>query len=93
MNKYELLVILSAEQDDASRDALIEKIKTLIEDNKGVISAVDNWGVKKYEYPINYKTQGIYVLFKLELNANVPSIVEKQLNITDNVVRCMFTRV
>ena len=93
MNKYELLVILSAEQDDASRDALIEKIKSLVENNKGVINSVDNWGVKKYEYPINYKTQGIYVLFKLEANANVPSIVEKQLNITDNVVRCMFTRV
>ncbi len=92
MNKYELLVILSAEADDATKDALVNKIQSLIETKGGKVESVDKWGVRKYAYPINYKKEGYYVLFNVEANANVPAEVEKQLNITDNVVRLMFVR-
>lgn len=92
MNKYELLVILSAEADDATKDALVSKIQSLIETKGGKVESVDKWGVRKYAYPINYKKEGYYVLFNVEANANVPAEVEKQLNITDNVVRLMFVK-
>lgn len=92
MNKYELLVILSAETDDATREALIEKIKATLETKGGKVENVDKWGVKKYAYPINYKKEGFYVLFNLEAPANVPAEVEKLMNITDNVVRLMFVK-
>ena len=92
MNKYELLVILSAEADDATKEALVNKIQSLIETKGGKVESVDKWGVRKYAYPINYKKEGYYVLFNVEANANVPAEVEKQLNITDNVVRLMFVR-
>ena len=92
MNKYELLVILSAEADDATKDALVSKIQSLIETKGGKVESVDKWGVRKYAYPINYKKEGYYVLFNVEANAQVPAEVEKQLNITDNVVRLMFVK-
>lgn len=92
MNKYELLVILSAEADDATKDALVSKIQTMIETKGGKVESVDKWGVRKYAYPINYKKEGYYVLFNIEVPANVPGEVEKVLNITDNVVRLMFVR-
>lgn len=92
MNKYELLVILSAEIDDAAKLSLVEKIQTLIETKGGKVENVDKWGVKKFAYPINYKKEGYYVLFNLEAPANVPGEVEKVLNITDNVVRLMFVK-
>lgn len=92
MNKYELLVILSAEADDATKEALISKIQSLIETKGGKVESVDKWGNRKYAYPINYKKEGYYVLFNLEANAEIPAEVEKQLNITDNVVRLMFVR-
>ena len=90
MNKYELLVILSAEQDDAAKDALVEKIQGLIEAKGGKVESVDKWGVKKFAYPINYKKEGYYVLINFEAEKNVPNEVEKVLNITDNVVRQMY---
>ena len=92
MNKYELLVILSAEADDATKEALINKIQSMIEAKSGKVENVDKWGVRKYAYPINYKKEGYYVLFNVEVPAEVPSEIEKQLNITDNVVRQMFVR-
>lgn len=92
MNKYELLVILSAQQDDAANDALVEKVKGILV-SKGVnVESVDKWGVRKYAYKINFKDEGFYVLFNIEADGKVIADVQKLLNITDNVVRAMFER-
>ena len=37
MGKYELMFILSADLDDASRKAEIEKLHKILTDNKGVV--------------------------------------------------------
>lgn len=92
MNKYELLVVLSAQVDDAANAALLEKVKGILE-GKGIkIESVDNWGVKKYAYKINYKEEGTYVIFNIEADKAVLAETQKLLNITDNVVRAMFSK-
>ena len=92
MNKYELLLILSASNEDGDKDALIEKVSKLVEAKGGVITSVDKWGNKKLAYPINFKNDGYYVLMNLEAPANAPQEVQKQLNITQDVYRAMFVR-
>ena len=92
MNKYELLLILSASVEDGDKDALIEKVSKLLEAKGAVITSVDKWGNKKLAYPINFKTDGYYVLMNLEAPANAPQEVQKQLNITQDVYRAMFVR-
>ncbi len=92
MNKYELLVVLSAQAEDAQNEALIEKVKSIVESKGIAIESVDKWGVKKYAYKINYKDEGVYVLFNIEAEGKVLKDVQKLLNITDNVVRAMFIK-
>jgi len=92
MSKYELMVILSANMEDEAREALIGKIQGLIESNNGTVDSVDKWGVKKFAYPINYKNEGYYVVMQLTCDASVPNTVEKQLLLTENVVRSMFVK-
>ena len=92
MNKYELLLILSASVEDGDKDALIEKVSKLLEAKGATVTSVDKWGNKKLAYPINFKTDGYYVLMNLEAPANAPQEVQKQLNITQDVYRAMFVR-
>lgn len=92
MNKYELLLILSASNEEGDRDALIEKVSKLLEAKGANIVNVDKWGNKKLAYPINYKDTGYYVLMNIEAEANVPAEVQLQLNITTDVVRAMFVK-
>ena len=92
MNKYELLMILSASNEEGDRDALIEKVSKMLEAKGAVVTSVDKWGNKKLAYPINFKTDGYYVLMNLEAPANAPQEVQKQLNITQDVYRAMFVR-
>lgn len=47
MNKYEALYILNASLDDAAKDALIERFKSVVEGEGGSVESVDKWGSQK----------------------------------------------
>ena len=90
MSKYELLFIIDNSLTDEKKEALIKKVSDLIEKNGGTVASVDKWGTKKYAYPINYKTEGYYVLVNFEAGINEPKAVASTLNITDGIVRQMI---
>jgi len=92
MNKYELLLILSASNEEGDRDAVLDKVTKLLESKGANILGVDKWGNKKLAYPINFKQDGYFALINLEAPANVPAEVQLQLNITADVYRAMFVK-
>lgn len=92
MNKYEVLYILDAKIDDAAKDALIEKFKGVVEFAGGAVENVDKWGVKKLAYEINFKSEGYYVLMNFTANADLPQELERQMRITDEVMRFIVVK-
>ena len=90
MKSYELLYILSADTTDEQREALINKFSAVVTDNGGSVEKLDKWGMRKFAYPINFKTEGYYVLTVFKAEANVVSELSRQLRITDGVVRNMI---
>ena len=87
MNSYELLYIIDNEISDEAKEAVVAKISAVITDNGGTIDGVDKWGTRKLAYPINYKTEGYYVLVNFTAQATLPSELERVMRITDSVVR------
>ena len=47
---------------------------------------------KKYAYPIDYTTEGYYVLVNFTAPANVPEELKRLNRITDEVVRSMIIK-
>ena len=92
MNKYELMYIISADANDAEKDALVEKFKAYVEAKGGVVTGVDKLGMKKFAYKIDFKTEGYYVWMNFEAPADVVKEMNNLMNITDFVVRQMFVR-
>lgn len=93
MNKYQMLFIIDNGIDDEAKDAVVEKFTGVIESLGGSVSMVDKWGTRKYAYPINYKTEGYYVLVQFEADPTVPAELDRQMRINENVVRQLITRV
>ena len=85
--KYELMYILVNSISDEEKDAMIEKINTLITKNGGVVESVDKIGSKKLAYEINKKHDGYYVLVNFSAESSVPATVTNTLRITENVLR------
>lgn len=92
MNKYELLFIIDNDIDDEAKVQTVDKFSQLVESLGGTISTIDKWGTKKFAYPIEYKTEGYYVLFNFEADAAAPLEIERQMRNTDAIVRCMIIR-
>lgn len=92
MNKYEVVYILNAKLDEAGIDALVEKFKGVVTTEGGSVDGVDKWGVKKLAYAINYKTEGYYVLMNFTAEASVPAELERQMRITDDVMRFIVVK-
>ncbi len=89
MAKYESVAVFSVKEGEEKAKALVEKFKSLIEAN-GTLEAVDEWGVRRLAYPINYEPDGYYVLYTFEADVNVPAEIERVYNITDGVLRSLI---
>ena len=89
MNNYELLYIVDNGLTDDEKLAVVEKVEKVITSNGGEIQKTDKWGTRKFAYPIDYKTEGYYVLVNFAGPANVPSEIDRLVTITDALIRVM----
>ena len=87
MNKYEAMYIVTPEMEDEAIKGVIEKFSGIITANGGEIEKTDEWGRKKLAYPIDYKTEGYYVLVNFQAEAELPKELERNLQISDSVIR------
>ena len=85
---YELLFTISGNLVEDDYKALCEKFVTLINDNATDVT-VDEWGKRKLAYPINYITEGYYVLVNFKSEPTFPLELERVLGITEGVIRYM----
>ena len=92
MTKYEMLYIIDASLADEAKEAIIKKFESLVTDNGGVVEQIDRWGVKKLQYPINYKTEGYYVLMTFEAAKTLVEEIKRIAGITDGLIRRLITK-
>ena len=93
MNKYEALYVISVNVEDESRAELIERISGIVTSNGGTVEKVDEWGRRRLAYPINYQNEGYYVLMTFQSEPSFPRELERNLQITEQVIRYLVTRV
>ena len=67
MNQYETVFILTPVLSDEQMKETVEKFKGVLTNAGAEIISEENWGLKKFAYPIDKKTTGFYVL--IEFNA------------------------
>ena len=89
--KYEVLYVLNPNLSEEETQAIVEKFKTLIEQN-GTIDEMDEWGKRKLAYPINDKPEGYYVLVNFKSEPSLPSELERIFGITEGIMRSIVIR-
>ena len=87
MNKYEVVYIIDPAVEEEARKALIAKFNDLITGNGGSVDKVEEWGKRRLAYAIDYKTEGYYVLVNFQAEADLPKELERNLQISDSVIR------
>lgn len=91
MNKYEALYIINPDLEETAK-AFVEKFNGVITTNGGTIDSCDEWGKRRLAYPINFKSDGYFVLVKFTGPSALPLELERNFKITDGILRYLVTR-
>lgn len=93
LNQYETIFVLSTKTlDEAALEATTEKFKQLITENGGTVESVDVWGKRRLAYPINYETEGYYVLVNFQSTADLPAELNRVYHITTGLLRSIIVK-
>ena len=87
---YETLFALNGTLGEEDTKALVEKFVALINENASDVN-VNEWGKRRFAYPINYVTEGYYVLVDFKSEPSFPSELDRVFGITEGILRYMTT--
>ena len=90
MNKYELAVVISGKLEEDDKNAVLDKVKALIERFGGNITHIDELGKKRYAYEIQKSKEGYYNFIRFEAEKTAPAEIERRIRIMDNVTRYLI---
>ena len=92
MNKYEMLYILNPELSEEAREAVIAKLEALIAKDGGTLVSTEKWGMKKLQYPIQFKNEGFYVLTVFESSPEFVQELKRVIGISEGIMRRLITK-
>jgi len=92
MDQYELAALYHPDLEIDLEKAEAKVVK-LVADAGGKITATDNWGKRKLNYVIAGHEHAVYVFYTLDLPGEGVATLNNALNITDEVIRFLITKV
>ena len=92
MNQYEVMYVIDPALEDSARTELINRFSDLVAKNGGEVDRVDEWGKRRLAYAIQYKTEGYYVLMYIKAPAELPREIERNMQISDSILRYLTVR-
>ncbi|HHZ13516.1 MAG: 30S ribosomal protein S6 [Caldicoprobacterales bacterium] len=92
MNKYESIYVLRPTMEEEAIKAMVERFSNLIVSEGGEIENIDEWGKRRLAYPIQDFREGYYVLMNFKADPQLPSELERNYKITDEVIRYIIIR-
>ncbi|MBN2575710.1 MAG: 30S ribosomal protein S6 [Deltaproteobacteria bacterium] len=91
--EYETIFILKPDTTNDTIGQANAKIRHVIETSGGRLLKVENWGRRKLAYEVKKQLKGIYVFFDYLGGAGLVEEVERNLHLTDSVIRYYTVKV
>ena len=93
MRNYEVGLIVHPETNPEALNELVAKVKGWIAEAGGSVSKVDLWGKRRMAYAIRKQHDGLYAFLYAEMPTTVASILERNLRLTESILRFCIVRV
>ena len=90
-NLYETVIVTTAKLGEEGNTALVERFKALIAEH-GTVQSVDDWGKRRFAYPIAKQTEGYYTLINFESNPEFTAELDRRYQITDGILRTIIIK-
>ena len=91
MTHYETLFIVHPEKGQRVKE-FIERFRKVIEGQEGVVSQVEEWGLRDLAYRIEKQGKGYYTLLQYRSAGRAVEELERNLRLTDGILRYLTVR-
>lgn len=93
MRRYELMLVMRPDTPDEQVDAIVDKATKSVTTSGGQIVKRSPWGRRRLAYPIGQNREGSYHILLFDAPPDSVLELERGLNITEEVMRHLVTRV
>ena len=90
-SSYETLFVVDLQLGEEGVASVIEKFKSIIAEN-GEITEVNEWGKRRFAYPVNDQNDGYYVLVNFTSAPDFPAELKRQFNIAESIMRSVIVK-
>jgi small subunit ribosomal protein S6 len=88
---YETLFIVHPEKGPRVKE-FIERFRKVIEGQEGIVSQVEEWGLRDLAYRIDKQAKGYYTLLQYRSAGRAVEELERNLRLTDGILRYLTVR-
>ena len=88
INSYECMFVVSVANGEEAAKTTVAKFTDLINANAEVI-AIDDWGKRRFAYPIEDMNEGYYTVATFKCEGAFPAELQRLMNIDESVLRAM----
>ena len=93
MTLYETIFIVRQDMAPSQVDALSEKYSSIIREAGSSVEKTEYCGLRTLAYPIKKNNKGHYVLMNIKATPDVIKEVERQMYLSDDIIRYLSIRV
>jgi len=86
MRHYEVVFMVHPDQSDQVQ-AMVDRYRTMIEEDGGKIHRLEDWGRRQLAYPVNKIHKAHYVLMNIECSQPVLEEIQSAFRFNDAVIR------
>jgi small subunit ribosomal protein S6 len=90
---YEVIFIAAPAVTTEEVDAYVAQLQSVIEEKKGQVVKIDNWGKRPLAYKIKKFRDGIYVVMTIEADGSIIAELERRCRVTDFILRYLSIRI
>jgi small subunit ribosomal protein S6 len=92
VTQYETLFIIHPDRAARVKE-FIDKFKKVVEGLDGTFAHVEEWGLRDLAYRIDKQSKGFYVLLQYRSSARAVEELERNMRLTDGILRYLTVRV
>jgi small subunit ribosomal protein S6 len=85
------MLIFTSDTEESDVQQVLNRLTEQATDAGATVEKVDKWGVRRFAYEIDHKTDGFYVVIEI-LAPTILDEVDRTLRLADNVIRHKFMR-
>ena len=93
LRHYETTFILNADIDENDKNAVIDRVRSIIESFSGEVLRVDDWGRRKLAYRVRKQNRGLYIYVRYTATGDAIAELERVLRILDAVLKYLTVKI